>query len=587
MTRFHQVALLFTASVGALSLGGCVDHDYDLSKDIDMNVEVGGDITIPASTTEAYTLAQIMDLSENSSIHSNGQDYGLSKGDYVVVQDGDPTSTIVSVPRQYMTDTHAETTQTPIKAVNAGTGATRFNVDPIVTAIHIADESLDPTLKSLSRATTDISVNFRIRLTCQQTSSATMSLLPGFSLTFPAGWTIEPGNASVAAFTRIDGNRLVFTDTKSMALNSSLDIPVHISAIDFSGLPKDQGLYAPGKFRLDQSITTGGPASFSAPTLPVGEKVDVVFNLSPSIPTAEILTVTGFVSPDVKVSPSTFAIRDIPDFLLEPGNNLDIVNPQIQLTVKNSSPVAFDISGRLMAMDANGDIHEVWIGRKYGTQPISVSGSGTSNICISRTGAGAMAGSVQQVTVPELATLIETIPQTITLDNVTVTAHDGSYTFVLGTDYSFSIDYTAVVPLAFGPELKFIYSTKDLGWDNDDLHKYSFHEAIASVDITNSIPLDLTPEVEALDSNGNVISDVTATVSGTAAAGDQSAPVTTALTVTLRSESDNLGRLDGLQFRFTGKCPQKYVGHPLNEAQQVIFTNIKLNIKGGIGIDLN
>ena len=66
MNRLSTNKVLF--GLWALSLFGmvsCVDNDYDLSKDIDMSVTVGGNnLTIPASDTKDITLEKIFGLEE-------------------------------------------------------------------------------------------------------------------------------------------------------------------------------------------------------------------------------------------------------------------------------------------------------------------------------------------------------------------------------------------------------------------------------------------------------------------------------------------------------------------------------------------
>ena len=89
-------------------LTACVDHDYDLSKDIDLTVTLGGnELTLPTSSTDVYTMAQILDLDpENSSIkpvETQGQ-YGLNKGDYVLTQTGDPSESTVSIDAVNLSD---------------------------------------------------------------------------------------------------------------------------------------------------------------------------------------------------------------------------------------------------------------------------------------------------------------------------------------------------------------------------------------------------------------------------------------------------------------------------------------------------
>ena len=67
---------LFFVTMGFAS---CVDDQYDLDKDVDMTVTVGGDLTIPGSSTEEITLKKIFDLEEDSNVpgqpHQNSSSF--------------------------------------------------------------------------------------------------------------------------------------------------------------------------------------------------------------------------------------------------------------------------------------------------------------------------------------------------------------------------------------------------------------------------------------------------------------------------------------------------------------------------------
>lgn len=54
-------ASLWTTALSPFFFASCVDDSYDLTKDIDMTITVGGDLSIPGSGTEEFTLEEIMD----------------------------------------------------------------------------------------------------------------------------------------------------------------------------------------------------------------------------------------------------------------------------------------------------------------------------------------------------------------------------------------------------------------------------------------------------------------------------------------------------------------------------------------------
>lgn len=61
----------------------CVDNDYDLSKDIDMTVTIGGEnLSIPGSNTDLITMDKILDLDPESDVKADAD------GNYSLTMDG-------------------------------------------------------------------------------------------------------------------------------------------------------------------------------------------------------------------------------------------------------------------------------------------------------------------------------------------------------------------------------------------------------------------------------------------------------------------------------------------------------------------
>lgn len=571
----------------AVAATSCVDNDYDLSKDIDLTINVGGDLTVPSSSTDRYSMAQILDLDQNSSIKPDGQLYGYSEGDYVLVQSGNSTNSSVTIPRQQLSDVDCNSGMASVSFVGIGSAEViDINVDEIVNAISVEEDDIDLSIVSISKAVSDIKVNFDITPSKIGNLSGTAFFKPGFTVTFPKGWDIAISDPAVASNFRVDGNVVTFIREVSVSLGSSFRLPIVINGIDLTEVPAGQGLYEPGKFRLNDRIVSRGPIGVIVGDLPLGQQATINFDIVPSVPEAEILEVTGSLNPKIDIAQSSFQITDVPDFLREPGNNLDITNPQVRLTVSNQSPVEINLNGRIIATDENGDQRSVWIGSDHGTAPILIAGNATTEICISRTGENVPSGAVN-VVVPTLGNLISTIPDRIAIDDVDAKVPAGKeYTFILGSTYDVAVDYQAIVPLAFGSDLEFVYSTDETDW-NEDLDKYSFHEALVTFSVENTVPLDMVPQVIALDRNGREMTDIVATVEGTVKAGTIQSPVSTDMKVRLSSTARNLGELDGVRLTFKATCPESMSGIPLNEEQALRFTAIKIKILGGVNVDLN
>ena len=107
-------ASLWTTALSPFFFASCVDDSYDLTKDIDMTITVGGDLSIPGSGTEEFTLEEIMDLEDNSVVKADAQgNYALNKADTTETDvEIDPvhisTPRKVTRRRQHCTSTHRQ-----------------------------------------------------------------------------------------------------------------------------------------------------------------------------------------------------------------------------------------------------------------------------------------------------------------------------------------------------------------------------------------------------------------------------------------------------------------------------------------------
>ena len=74
----------------AAGMASCVDHAYDLDRDIDMTISVGGEyLAIPAGSTDTAYLSKLIDEGDLLTVDGASHCYQLTKKDDVSVQ---PTS---------------------------------------------------------------------------------------------------------------------------------------------------------------------------------------------------------------------------------------------------------------------------------------------------------------------------------------------------------------------------------------------------------------------------------------------------------------------------------------------------------------
>lgn len=573
------------AATGAVS---CIDHDYDLSEDIDVTIQLGGDnLTLPGSSTDRLFLSKILDLEQGSSIKAveNDGEYGLAKGDYVLIQEGNSSPSLFDVPEVTLGHINGSTSTTELpEFYNPGGQSVISNpTDMIHNTIHLADDNVTRDLVSLESADMDVKMKLNLHYTSSD-FSGTAYVEKGYTITFDKCWTVEAGDEATAQYLEsVNHYTLRFKERCGISPGHGLSARVRLVKADLTGLPAGQGLYAPGKFLIENQVVSSGDVSIDAADLPEGSRANITVVAETSVSDARLLKVRGIVDPEINISETNFNINDIPDFLSDPENRLDLSNPQVTLSITNNSPLPITLDGRLTSYSKGNEIAEVGIGQSYGTAPIIARANSTTDIVISRT---PVAGAAGNIVVPDLSTLLNTIPDLISFHDVVSKAVPQVSEYTLGSTYTFDCDYTAVIPLAFGDAMQLHYTHIEDDWDKD-LEKYNFSTAVVTADVVNTIPLDMAPSALALDAQGNDYPTIDVDVDGTVSAGSIALPSVTQLKITLKSTGKNINGLDGVKLLFYATANDSFTGTNLNKDQAVRFENIKITLKGGVLVDLN
>jgi hypothetical protein len=593
--RYQSILCSGVAAIGLL-LGaeGCVDHDYDLSQDLDMTVAVGGDLTIPSSSVAPYTLKKIMNLSnENGSLRADGEKYGLAQGDYVLAVNGGDSRATFSIPviTIHNLSTAGGSNDCEVKfsglpsnvsqlyptlAVNIGTTGTNQyepNIAAIVNDIYMNEPNVTDELKRLDYVSTDITAKYEMWMTLNG-SNYNGTIKQGFRLAFDKALDMEI--ISTNAPCAFQGSDLVFTQDAQI---SKLELKIRVKGIDCTKLASDQGL-SNRTFKYDGNVTTTGSLSLPTTGFSAGD-VTVKIHTNFSISDASITGVIGVVNPSVNVGNSTFAITDIPDFLKNNGTCLDVANPQIYLNVNNTSNATANVSVVLTAESyERGDL-----------QSITVSGicvvPGQNVICLSRDGTGYRTGVSSYVKVADLSKLISEVPDEIIVSGWKVAVEQSPIAFELGKSYDFTTNCDVVAPLAFGQDMKFTYTDVEDGWD-EDLSDYNFKSVKITANAVSSIPLTMTPTARALfkdDASGVRSAGITVNVDGNIAAGTLANPTESTFNIELISKVENLDGLDGVELTLNAANP--IVGEALNENQAITIKKLTLKIAGGVIVNLN
>ncbi len=611
MTNFRLNAIGRPCAAGlalaALAiLPGCVDNDYDLSKDMDLNVTIGTNgLTIPGSSTQMLTLKNLFDLNEDgtSSIKvikaEDTQKYGLQVGDYVLIQKPDEaTESKVEIPEVKLDNISGseETMHLETITIN-GMGMQWTTVNNFKNDVNICSYEAPKDIKKLTNATTDLPIDVTLKFATSY--SGTVYVGTGFTVTFPSWWTLTLDETNSVPVVLDGKNVLRFTNDYDISHNT-LHIVANIREFDFQTAPAGQGLiWTNGEpsFEVREEITCAGKIGADGGQMEqLGvEQVDINLTTTVKPTAATLLSVTGIVDPKIDIAESDFQINDIPEFLAEDGNHLDIYNPQLYFNVTNEAPIDVNFSAMLtpyddkgnVIKDQNGNPNIIKLGAAYGGKEILIKASGDTRICISRRGASDK-NIDTEVIVPNLADLFMTVPSRITITGIEAKVpQTKEYTIYPGTEYNEEYTYEAVIPFMFGDNTTIDYMTSSDDLDTEDFDKFNFESIEISFNAVNGIPLNLTPTLEATGEGGKPLTDIVCKVTGTIAAATANGPSTSKIKAVLTSTADNLGQLKGLKASFTAHTDAQCAGVALNETMGVKFTEVTATLKGNIDVDLN
>lgn len=588
----------------------CVDNSYDLTKDIDMTITVGGDLTTPGSYSEDIKLSDLLDIdTENSDLKEE------ANGDYVLKFEGDATNSTIRVndvvidalqPQEASSDefvfnltglrNNLQEIAAPIKGLNPSFEMKTDKED-------IPDDVVDLIYASVKDAG-KITLNLKI-----QGNANNITLKPGLTFTFPDYIKLKKPDGF-----NLIGNQLVLEKEQTLEKGAGITWTFEIDKIYFktvngvANLPTGQG-FEDSKIYFNIQVPVEGSVAVDQSSFPVNTN-EIRFKLLGVVAsqTMTMGTVKAMVDPVIDdFSVSDVMIEDLPDFLTDNDVKADLHNPQIYLNINNETPVEVNFQAKLIALKEGRPVCETIVlgtDRETYIEETSIRLKPNNNIiCLCPHPEEIHSGSSDTtfIKVPELPSLIKTIPDRIKVEvddhSVQVIqkpyeAHLGEdyYEIQFGKDYNVTTDYRINAPLEFGDEFHIVYNDTINNW-NKDIKDYEMKEVEVTLNAENAIPLNLSVSAKAIDVNGNEMQDVEVVVvePGMIAAGSLTDKKTSALTVILRNKdgASRIKNLDGLIFTLRGDVDPDNGERMLNANQTLKLKDLRLRIRGGVTMDLN
>lgn len=573
---------LFFVTMGFAS---CVDDQYDLDKDVDMTVTVGGDLTIPGSSTEEITLKKIFDLEEDSNVQPDAE------GNYVLSQQGETSVSDVNIGKVTVAGDEIE--------VNGSESYLSFDKDKVLPDMTVTDEvdernsfkidsDVTRDVVALKTAQVNMPISFRMYY---EGNAGTLYLKKGFALTFPAYMTLVTDDPKVEVSDNGDVKALVFQEDTEIRKHTELAVVARVTAIDFEKMDEGMGLVERGHLFMTGDIRAIGTSYVKTSEFGSANQINLTLTTDVDIDEMDIFRAVAKVDPQISVSVSPVKIQNLPDFLNDDEVSINLNDPRIFINVTNPTPVDINLTAQLTPVKDGIMLTDktVQIGSETeAASQVIIPGNVTDyRICIHQITDEAGIEADRIVSVPGLNRLIEKIPDEIRMEPVETTAVQEFKEIELGGDYRIETDYQLETPLQFNEGTEVIYSEKMDGWGSD-MEDYDFKEVVVSMKATNAIPLDLQMTADAIDVEGNILSEVSATVEGNITAGTPNRKTNSELKIILKSSStEALHRLDGLTYRVSAKTTKEVAGTVLNENQTLKLDDIRIQIKGGITMDMN
>lgn len=562
------------------SFASCIDADYDFKKDIDLEVTVGGNLSLPIGQTDTIRLSRMIE--EGDVLHVIDGRYVISKSDNITedIDAIDPVIIDDFSPKfePYTRDFQATTTELPqIPGLEMPDIEIAFEANINTTENFNVDTELPTEVKHVRsvRITDNNGDDLHVELSID--ISGMPDFLPriylsGAELALPEliDFDIEPNGELVR-----EGSSIFISKTIELT-NGTGHVSVPLIIYGFSNPTVENGhLLITDEIAL-KGLVYADKQSIGLEDL-TNTTVSVQPNLNLSTPQIRIKGVSGTVVPNVDINTSV-SLSDLPDFLKEEGTSLEIKDLALNLSVQNPIDAPISASFEISPLDENGQV----VNGNVVSLALKVAGGERTTFQIDRNSPLITSGS--------LTSLLSTIPDQldIKVTEVKIESETNDQTIELGKgDYNLNIDYDINVPLEFD-NLRIFYtdSIDNLRSDLADVSDKIKHLELDVV-VDNAIPLGLVLSVKPLDQNGDPITGLTLPegVEINAAPNSDNAIQSTHVTLNIEEVRENaLQELDKLEFKVEGSNQDN---HDVTlRPDQFIVVHLSARLPEGAQMDL-
>lgn len=589
INRMKPVVLLFLLMI----MASCVDQSYDLEKDISLDMNVGGNqITIPVGYTDLIQLKDLIDETDVLVTDENG-DYTLTKSDAINPVDVavDPVSieveeiSIEPVVLNFFPEGTAAVFRESLTSPVSGTFTAEMErTSDFSINNEVPDELIAIRTVDIKESAPEVIVSFTFE---GIPSGIDKVLFDQFKITFPDFLVFSEEDHVVNGVLTLNGEDDAFNPHVGFRRVLTL------KGFDFSGVNDGEGLtMTPENEKnmliIDSRLSLKGTLRTTA-TIDPAELQEIHVSPSVTVGRMQVQTATGKVNPRIDPISESVALEltDDVDFLKEDAL-LDIHDPQILVTIRNTTGVSVNLTATMLAQDVQGNTipgSEV-SNTVLHIKAAVVDGEPTeTKFIISKQ--GTTKEGYETIRIDDLSNLTKVIPDKISINMIAQADQNEVHRIDLTKDMKISGEYQVLVPLNFD---QIHVNYKDTIFDLNISDEINSGKICLTGTAENSIPMSLELSVIPLNESGKEISDIVVEVQSNIAAGKGTGAdaILSPVTVTLTAKDKSLSKLDalGLNIKADGSV-QAEGGISLNSNQYVRLSNMKMSVEGGLDIDLN
>lgn len=270
--------------------------------------------------------------------------------------------------------------------------------------------------------------------------------------------------------------------------------------------------------------------------------------------------------------PKPYSFGEVPVFLSEQGQQVepDLSEMELRLSIDSDVPALFTVNSKL----------ETYVKgipkRSYLVENLEIP-YGRTDYCLSESDDG----SKGHIRVPELGKLLSPVPDEFKISAMDIYAAGDQLALLSpGETYGITCLTSVWSPISFSENTRFQVSAPlDAALDLDQI---GLKKAVLHLDVENTIPLDLTGNLAALDSQGQQIATIEFSESGAV-----SIPGCQTSSTSLRLTTQGDLRFASLVLTLRASSNPGIAGIHFNRSQLIRFSNLYLELPDGIQVKVD